>query len=184
MSEASNIEMGDAARHRALLDERSASLAKRGRALARVATTPVLLCLCGEDRYGLPLGEVAQVIPARAFTPVPGASEAVLGLVALSGRVVSVIGLAAAMGRPASRGEPSGHFVVLRGGAAVALAVDRVEGIVPVPVSAPADPGSSREPRDRPRLGSEAVSVYAAAGPQDGAVVIVDPRRLLRRYLP
>jgi purine-binding chemotaxis protein CheW len=184
VSEAPKIETGDAARHWALLDERSASLAKRGRAQAGVATRPVLLCLCGGDRYGLPLGEVAQVIPARTCTPVPGTPEAVLGLVALSGRVVSVIGLAAAMGRSDPGGEPPGHFVVLRGGAPVALAVGRVEGIVPVPVAAPADPGSSRDPRDQPRLGSEAVSVYAAAGPQGGAVVIIDPRRLLRRYLP
>lgn len=183
MSEAADI--GADARHKALLDERSASLARRGRARAGVATRPVLMCLCGEDRYGLPLGEVAQVLPARACTPVPGASAAVLGLVALSGRVVSVIGLAAALGRPDPGGEPQGHFVVLRGGGAgIALAVDRVEGIVQVPAAAPADPGSSRAGPDGLRLGSEAVSVYAAAGPQGGAVVIVDPRRLLRRYLP
>ena len=125
------------------------------------------------------------MIPARACTPVPGAPDAVLGLVALSGRVVSVIGLAAAMGGPDPAAPPQGHFVVLRGGgAAVALAVDRVEGIVPVPVAALAEPASPGEPRDRPRLGSEAVSVYAAAGPQGGAVVIIDPRHLLRRYLP
>lgn len=184
MSETADI--GADARHKVLLDERSASLARRGRARAGVATRPVLLCLCGEDRYGLPLGDVAQVFPARACTPVPGASEAVLGLVALSGRVVSVMSLAACMGRPDPGGQPlQGHFVVLRGGGAgMALAVDRVEGIVQVPAAAPADPGSSRGGQDGPRLGSEAVSVYAAAGPQGGAVVIVDPRRLLRRYLP
>lgn len=189
MSEAADVDTGADARHRALLDERSASLARRGRARAGVATRPVLLCLCGSDRYGLPLGDVAQVMPARACTSVPGAPEAVLGLVALSGRVVSVIGLAEAMGRPGRGRDPggqpaSGHFVVLRGGSsAIALAVDRVEGIVPVPIAVPADPGSKRGGVGDPRLGSEAVSVYAAAGPEGAAVVLVDPRRLVERYL-
>ncbi|KQT19114.1 hypothetical protein ASG40_15785 [Methylobacterium sp. Leaf399] len=189
------------ARLDALLDERSATLARRGRSGTRVATRPVLLCLCGPDRYGLPLGEVAQVMPARACTPVPGAPAAVLGLVALSGRVVSVIGLAEALGRPAeglgrhagmtdnagweTDGEvPTGHFVLLRGtGAAIALAVDRVEAVIAIPVEAAPAGGEAPAGLREASLGSGAVSVYQAGGSHPGAVVVIDPRLLIHRYL-
>jgi purine-binding chemotaxis protein CheW len=167
----------------ALLDARSAALARRGVAAARAATLhSYLLCACGADRYGLPLEAVAHVMPARACTAVPGAPPALLGLVARSGRVVSVLGLAGALGRTTPDAEPGhGHFVVLRGNAgAVALAVDRVLGVVAVEASsAPETPSAG------PSLGTGAVSGYAAAGPagEDGFVVI-DLPRLLRRYLP
>lgn len=167
----------------ALLDARSAALARRGIASARAATLhSYLLCACGADRYGLPLDAVAHVMPARACTAVPGAPPALLGLVARAGRVVSVLSLARALGRSDSDAEPGhGHFVVLRGnGGAVALAVDRVLGVVAV--EAPAGPET---PGGGPGLGTGAVSGYAAAGSggEDGFVVI-DLPRLLRRYLP
>ena len=173
-------------RVKALLDERSATLARRRRVEAVVATRSVLMCSCGADRYGLLLGDVAQVVAARHCTRVPGASAAVLGLAAFSGRVVSVVALAAAMGRRSdseapetASGLPAGHFVVLRGaGAAFALAVDRVEGVVQIPAEA-SGPQVNREGAG---LGSEAVSVYAAIGSSNEAIVLVDPRRLLRRY--
>lgn len=175
------------ARIKALLDERSVALARRGASEAALATRSILLCLCGPDRYGLSLDSVAQVIPARHCTRVPGASAAVVGLAGLSGRVVSVIALAAAMGGHARHVEgyeteqPSGHFVVLKGaGAAFALAVDRVEGVVEIPVDA-IDPPPGKEGTG---LGSAAVSVYAATGSSNEVIVLVDTRRLLRRYRP
>lgn len=189
MSAESEIGTGKAW-HRGLLDERSTALARRGRSEVKAATRPILLCLCGSDRYGLPLGDVAQVMASRACTAVPGSPDAVLGLVSLSGRVVSVIDLAEAMGQPGRgpgrAGEPpAGHFVVLRGGsAAFALAVGRVDGIVQIPLTSSAEAGALGEDGDGRRLGSGTVSVYAAAGTEGGAVVVVDSRRLLRRYLP
>ncbi|KQP13435.1 chemotaxis protein CheW [Methylobacterium sp. Leaf93] len=191
----------DDPRIRRLLDERTAALARRGVDIAhRAATRPFLVCAAGDDRYGLPLDSVVQVVPARTYTPVPGAPPELLGLIALSGRVVSVLSLAGALSRPlpsradssradSSRAESStatGHILVLRGGIApVALAVDRVLAVADV------DGALTTEPVLTGGFGADAVSGYAPApGPeaahQGGEVgfVVIDLPRLLRRYLP
>lgn len=140
-----------------------------------------LVCACGSERYGLPLASVARVLPMRPCTPVPGAGPALVGVIGLSGRVVGVIGLARALGRPEAargggwtEGRLPGHLVHLRGADALALQVDRVIGI------------ARRADEPAGRLGNEAASGYAAAGTDDGTpdFVAVDLPRLLRRVLP
>lgn len=201
-------------RLQALLEARTQALAGRGRDATEAARTEAfLVCTCGTDRYGLPLGAVAQVRPARACTPVPGAPPALLGIVALAGRIVSVLDLAQALGRPAqnlalgrpdSAGPEAGHLVVLRGGTVpVALAVDRVAAVLDVAVPAAEAPAPGM---DGTGLGEAAVSGYAAARtlsaqavpgqvvpgqvvpgqvvPGEVGFVIVDLPRLLRRYCP
>lgn len=186
----------DDPRIRRLLDERTAALARRGVDIARqAATRPFLVCVAGDDRYGLPLDSVVQVVPARTYTSVPGAPPELLGLIALSGRVVSVLSLAGALSRPvASRADSSraesttatGHILVLRGGIApVALAVDRVLAVADV------DGALTTEPVLTGGLGADAVSGYAPApGPEaahqggEAGFVVIDLPRLLRRYLP
>ncbi|WP_027172985.1 chemotaxis protein CheW [Methylobacterium sp. 10] len=186
----------DDPRIRRLLDERTAALARRGGDIARHAVTrPYLVCAAGDDRYGLPLDSVVQVVPARTYTPVPGAPPELLGLIALSGRVVSVLSLAGTLSRPvlsradSSRAESStatGHILVLRGGIApVALAVDRVLAVADV------DGALTAESVPMGGLGADAVSGYAAApGPEaalqggEAGFVVIDLPRLLRRYLP
>lgn len=173
-----------AARLQALRAERSRLLARRVRATTEVArpTRAFLVCDCGGDRFALALAQVAQVLPARPVTPLPGAPPAVLGLIAISGRVVSLIALARALGRGAEVASGEGHVVLLRGaGVPVALAVDRVLGVAEITLAA-----------DAPALGeaglsTEAVSGYAppGAGPDgEPGFVVVDVPRLLRRYLP
>ncbi len=182
------LSLDDAGRE-ALLNARSAALARRGIAAERTAALrPYLVCTCGPDRYGLPLEAVAQVMPARACTTVPGAPPALIGLVARAGRVVSVLSLSAALGRSetSEAGAGRGHFLILRGtGPAIALAVDRVLGVtrVEAPAEAGAQPGVLTGLGAA--LGADAVSSYAAAveAAEDGFVVI-DLPRLLRRYLP
>ena len=126
--------------------ERAAALARRGGGTARRNTgIDYLVCACAEERFGLPLSAVAQVLPMRPCTPVPGAVPSLIGLVALSGRIVGVLSLARALGRPEAASEAaSGHLVVLRGVPAnaqpvppvqvharpIAFAVDGVLGIV------------------------------------------------------
>lgn len=166
---------------RDLRAERTAALARRGvTASGSEAGLDHLVCACGSERYGIPVTAVAQVLPTRPLTPMPGAVPALLGLIALSGRIVGVLGLARALGRPEPDGD-AGHLVVLRGSAAsqpLALAVDRVLGIAP----AATESGSA----DPEGLGNAAASGYApaAAGADRPDFVIVDLPRLLRRALP
>ncbi|GJE62239.1 chemotaxis protein CheW [Methylobacterium trifolii] len=172
---------GDA-RAEALRAARTAALARRGgTAAATVPTRAFLVCACGSERYGLPLSEVAQVLPMRPCTPVPGAVPALLGLVALSGRIVGVVGLARALDRAGAGDAADGHLVVLRLGAApMALAVDRVLGLAHVAEAADAAAG-------RAGLGNGPVSGYAPADPGGtgpGDFVVVEPGPLLRRILP
>jgi purine-binding chemotaxis protein CheW len=191
-------------RRQALRQARTRALAGRVRAARHeTPTSSFLICTCGGDRYGLHLPQVAQVLSGRAITPVPGAPAAILGAIALSGRVLSVLALARALGRHGAAVAETGHLVILRA-AAIALAVDRVEGVLAV---ADADP-DGRAPREglvdpvAAGLSGGMVSGYAPAragaareseqessresgresNPESGFVV-VDLPRLLRRYL-
>ena len=179
MDQADRASRAATSRVAALRAERTAALAKRG-ATAREAARDAayLVCACGTERFGLPLGAVARVLAARTPTPVPGAPPAILGLVALSGRIVSVVGLARALGRPGAEGVAGGHLVVLRAsGTPTALAVDRVLGLAHLDAAdAPGD-----------GFGSDAVSRYAPADPGPsglGDFVVIDLPQLLRRILP
>ncbi len=170
----------DAARSRDLKAARTLALARRvdGGERAR-ATFPYLVCACGDDRFGLALERVAQVLPGRAATPVPGADPMVEGLVALSGRIVGVVGLARALGRSAPDPAESGHLVLLRGEPPVALAVDRAIGIVRTGREG-REPGA---PAGSP-LGNGSASDYVPAADGHPDFVIVDPSPLLRRLMP
>ena len=185
----------EADRVRALREARTSALARRGSEQGRSRqagpASGFLVCACGGERYGLLLAAVAQVLPTRPCTPVPGAPPALLGIVALSGTIVSVIGLARALGREAGHRAEDGHLVVLRGGAApIALAVDRVLGVAQrAGLDGPEAPADSAGPvlGGMGGMGSEAVSGYGlaefgAAGVGD--FVVIDLPRLLRRYLP
>ncbi|MBN4095744.1 MULTISPECIES: chemotaxis protein CheW [Methylobacterium] len=175
---------------RDLRAERAAALARRGAAAAATDSgVDHLVCACGGERYGVPLAAVAQVLPSRPATPMPGAVPALDGLVALSGRIVGVLSLARALGRPdpASDADAAAHMIVLRGvhPQPLALAVDRVLGIARAPGAVAAAGAGAADPD---RLGNEAASVYApasgAAGDGRPDFVVIDLPRLLRRALP
>jgi purine-binding chemotaxis protein CheW len=182
---------------RDLRAERAAALARRGAAAGESETgVDHLVCACGSERYGLPVTAVAQILPMRPCTPMPGAVPALIGLVALSGRIVGVLSLARALGRPDAAPDPEadgGHLVVLRSALShaqphhqglvqpLAFAVDRVLGIVRAAGSS-ASPGIA----DPDGLGNEAASGYAPGATSDGRpdFVVIDLPRLLRRVLP
>jgi purine-binding chemotaxis protein CheW len=183
---------------RDLRAERAAALARRGAAAGESETgVDHLVCACGSERYGLPVTAVAQILPMRPCTPMPGAVPALIGLVALSGRIVGVLSLARALGRPDAAPDPEsdgGHLVVLRSALShaqphhqglvqpLAFAVDRVLGIVRAAGSSAASSGIA----DPDGLGNEAASGYAPGATSDGRpdFVVIDLPRLLRRVLP
>lgn len=58
----------------------------------------------GSDRYALPAGEVAEVLPLVALKSLPGAPAGVAGLIDYRGTAVPVVDLSAlALGRPAAQ---------------------------------------------------------------------------------
>lgn len=174
---------------RDLRAERAAALARRGAGVAASDSgVDHLVCACGSERYGVPLAAVAQVLPSRPCTPMPGAVPALVGLVALSGRIVGVLSLARALGRPEAppeSGTAAGHLIVLRGGQTqpLALVVDRVLGIAR---AAGSSDGAATDPANPDGLGIDAASVYAPGAARDGSpdFVVIDLPRLLRRVLP
>lgn len=171
----------DAARDREIRAARTLALARRKDGAAEPAkpTHPYLVCACGGDRIGLPLATVAQVLPGRPCTPVPGTGAALEGIVALSGRIVPVIDLAQVLGRPAAKGDASAdHLVLLRGEPPVALAVERALTIVrsvqeQAPVVGNAAP-----------LGNGSAADYVPGADGSPDFTIIDPAQVLRRVMP
>jgi purine-binding chemotaxis protein CheW len=85
-----------------------------------------------DEDYALPVTDVLEVANIGDITPVPGAVSAVIGLRNLRGTVITVVDLAAVM--ELSTTEPRQRIVVAEeGGRQVALAVDSVVGVEPVP---------------------------------------------------
>ena len=169
----------DFTRIRDIKAARTLALARRaeGAAAPERATFPYLVCVCGDDRIGLPLASVAQVPPGRPCTPVPGTAPALSGYVALSGRIVPVIGLARALGRPDASDGTRDHLVVLRREPPVALSVGRALAIVRA-----VQDGAQPEGEDGP-LGNGSASAYVPAAEGSPDFTIIDPAQVLRRVI-
>ena len=86
----------------------------------------------GDERFALPVNEVASVVPFGAPTPVPGASPALIGVMAIKGEVHTVFNLARLLGLPEVAGDPAGGYVLLLrlSDARVGVAVTQVHAIV------------------------------------------------------
>jgi purine-binding chemotaxis protein CheW len=170
-------------RTRLLLDERTERLARRtDRGAATVAeTTRVLVCGVGQEYYGLPLDAIAEVLPFKAPVPVPGGPAALVGVIGLSGQLVSVIDLGAALGQSPALTEGVNQHVVLlrRDQPRVALRVDRALGVEDV---APLTTEQDREFRN------DAVVGYAKSdlgfADRERVLSLLDVDRLLQPLLP
>ena len=103
-------------RIRQILDARTEGLAARKDAASAPAEalSRALVCGSGRERFGIPVEEVAEVLPAQKCVPVPDASPALIGLFGRGGRLVSVIDLATALGLEPATDDEGQHFVLLR----------------------------------------------------------------------
>lgn len=175
-------------RIRRLLDDRSAVLARRGRAVSQAARTEAyLVCACGSERLGLPVSGIASIVAGKPCTPVPGAPPGLRGIVAIAGGIVSVIDLGEALGLARGDHTPeTGHILRLRAQEPpVGLAVDRVLGIAHIEPSAVTDAAALAGDAS---LGGDCVLGYAPPDPSPARGIadgfsILDPRRVLQRYL-
>lgn len=172
-------------RIRNILDERTERLAnRRGIAAEPAEALPrVLVCSAGRERFGIPIGSVAEVLPPQECAAVPAGPSALVGLFGRSGRLVSVIDLALALGlKPDSRDHDGQHFVLLRYvQPPVALRVDRAYAVADVtPLGDTETIGLSSDAV----TGHGKVQTGTAAPDRDETVSLLDIERLLRSFLP
>ena len=86
------------------------------------------------DRYGILLPLVERVVHAVELTALPGAPDAVVGAIDLHGRVMVAVDMRRKFGLPRRPLRPSDRLVVANGSLRdVALVVDDVRGVVPLP---------------------------------------------------
>ena len=130
----------------------------------------------GAEEYGLPVGAVVSIVRFRLPTPVPRASEFVLGVVNLRGRVLPVIDLGRRFSGEQFVAGPTSRIVVTEGeSGAVGIAVDSAHEVVTF---------SSESIRPVPEgvLGPESVRAFAGMVERpDGLVVLLDPDETMPR---
>lgn len=83
------------------------------------------------ERFAIAATTAQRVLAAVQVTPVPGAPEAVSGVVDVHGSLTPVFDLRRRFGRPAREIDPDDHFILaVAGGRRVLLHVDEVSEIV------------------------------------------------------
>lgn len=153
----------------------------------------MLLIRLAAVSYGLPIGQVLEVIRPRQLTPIPGAPPIALGLINVRGMVCTVLDLARLLHeRPSgdeagetrddsvanARGDLPASVVLLEHrGRAVGVAVDVVLGVHPVDADGTVPEQDGSAARDGcvqvgaeriPLLDPEALLAHAMLSSEDG----------------
>lgn len=89
-----------------------------------------LLFRCGEQVFAVEAGTVREIIAASPPTRVPGAADAVRGLINVRGTLVTVIDAAAAIGVAVAQRGAGSVILVERGARPVGLPADEVLDLV------------------------------------------------------
>jgi chemotaxis signal transduction protein len=90
----------------------------------------VLVVGLGEERYGIELPEVAEVLPPLEVTPVPGAPALISGVIHVHGEIRPVVDLRRLLGIEAVENDELPRVILLRRqGREMGLKVDSVEKI-------------------------------------------------------
>lgn len=141
------------------------------------AVRRVILFQACDEWFALPIAYVREVQPLERVTRVPNAPRAVLGILNVRGRVLTLFGLAECL-EIAPGATPCTHVVVLDLGEPelrVGVAVQAIGGVRRIPVSALELP----PPRDG---GPDCLEcVFESAG---HVVGLLDLARVFVRYLP
>ena len=93
---------------------------------------PVLVCLAQDERYGVRLSEVVEIIPFGACKPVPGAPPEMLGVIDVRGEIRSVLYLARLLGLPIPQERQNTGLILMirKVNHQIGLYVDAVEQIL------------------------------------------------------
>ena len=121
----------DAEKVDAIFRERAAAFARRSEVKTKQAELRVLVVGLGNESYGFPLVDVAEIVPFAGCTPVPGGPRQLLGVMNFHGDIRSVMDLGRSLGVTADSANADAGYVLLvrSGGLAAGLRVARIERI-------------------------------------------------------
>jgi purine-binding chemotaxis protein CheW len=133
----------------------------------------LVVCSLGDERYGLEVGLVREIIRHPTITALPGSGRAVGGVINLRGRIIPVLDLRERFGMPTQAPTSLSRVVVTdAGGLQVGLVVDAVSEVVRILRSA-----IEPTPALASSAGSEHLSGIAHVG--DELIILLDLERLL-----
>lgn len=126
-----------------------------------------------EEKYGINVMQVQEVLRVTEIAPVPGAPEYVLGIINLRGNVVTVIDTRQRFGLgPKDLDDASRIVIVESNDQVVGILVDSVAEVVDLKVA---------EIETAPNVGTEdnAKFIQGVASHQDELLIIIDLNKLL-----
>lgn len=126
-----------------------------------------------DERYGINVMQVQEVLRVSEIAPVPGAPPYVLGIINLRGNVVTVIDTRSRFGLPSTEVDDASRIVIIESDQqVVGILVDRVAEVVELRVS---------EIDTAPNVGNEESSRYiqGVVTRDDDLLIVVDLNKLL-----
>jgi purine-binding chemotaxis protein CheW len=94
---------------------------------SETGAVPVLAVRAGDELYGFPLSSVREILVTPPIAEVPRAPEAVLGVISVRGRIVTLLDLPKALKLQAEQVTPYGRVILVDNGEElIGVAVDSV----------------------------------------------------------
>ncbi len=125
------------------------------------------------EKYGIKVMQVQEVLRLTEIAPVPGAPDYVLGIINLRGNVVTVVDTRKRFGLQEKQPEDATRIVIIE-------AANQVVGILVDSVAEVADLRAS-EMESAPNVGSDESSkfIQGVSSQDDGLLILVDVDKLL-----
>lgn len=126
-----------------------------------------------EEKYGIKVMQVQEVLRVTEIAPVPGAPSYVLGIINLRGNVVTVLDTRNRFGLPATEVDDSSRIIIIESeDQVVGILVDSVAEVVELHASQISQP---------PNVGNEESSQYiqGVASRENDLLIVVDLNKLL-----
>lgn len=129
--------------------------------------------MLAQQRYGVAVAQVREVLRLGELAWVPGAPAACLGVVNLRGQIVSVLDLRQMLGQPQVQPDAASRLLVIDyGDSALALLVDRVLELFTV---------ANRLIEHTPRLNHGPVPVDGVVTCESGPLFLLTPQQLVEQ---
>ena len=143
----------------------------RDRVRERSGAQDLLIVRIGQERFGVPLEAVDELVESPRLRVVPGAPDALLGLFTLGDRLLPLYSAATVLGTSATGLQVA---LVMRGGSArIALAVDDADDVINVPLT---------DVIDAPHTGHQDDVVLGVIRREGELLTVLDARAVVASY--